>query len=149
MQFQSQGHDICVPAENSVLGWWMGASPSDHSPEAGLAESLRFVRRPLFLVNHNGTLIAKTNGSALLGGEKPETGALPLMGYATPCPPENLGDTEFCRELSLCYPYLGGSMAKGISSVAMVEELGQAGMLGFFGAAGLPFSDVEAACSAW
>jgi PfaD family protein len=36
-------------------------------------------------------------------------------------------------------------MAKGISSVAMVEELGKAGMLGFFGAAGLPFAEVEAA----
>jgi PfaD family protein len=36
-------------------------------------------------------------------------------------------------------------MAKGISSVAMAEELGRAGMLGFFGAAGLPFAAVEAA----
>jgi PfaD family protein len=36
-------------------------------------------------------------------------------------------------------------MAKGISSVAMVMELGRAGMVGFFGAAGLPFSAVEAA----
>jgi len=36
-------------------------------------------------------------------------------------------------------------MAKGISSAAMVEALGQAGMLGFFGAAGLAFSEVEAA----
>ena len=31
-------------------------------------------------------------------------------------------------------------MAKGISSAAMAEELGRAGMLGFFGAAGLPLS---------
>ena len=36
-------------------------------------------------------------------------------------------------------------MAKGISSVAMVEELGRSGMLGFFGAAGLPISTVETA----
>ena len=36
-------------------------------------------------------------------------------------------------------------MAKGISSIAMVEELGKAGMLGFFGAAGLPLAEVEAA----
>ena len=36
-------------------------------------------------------------------------------------------------------------MAKGISSIAMVEELGKAGMLGFFGAAGLPFATVETA----
>jgi len=56
-----------------------------------------------------------------------------------------LGDRDFCVDLGLRYPYLGGSMAKGISSVAMVEELGRAGMLGFFGAAGLPFATVEAA----
>ena len=36
-------------------------------------------------------------------------------------------------------------MAKGISSVKMSEELGHAGMLGFFGAAGLPLHEVEAA----
>ncbi len=58
---------------------------------------------------------------------------------------EQLGDPAFCADLGLRYPYLGGSMAKGISSAAMVEELGRAGMLGFFGAAGLPFSTVEAA----
>lgn len=58
---------------------------------------------------------------------------------------EKLGDPGFCSDLGLRFPYLGGSMAKGISSVAMVEELGRAGMLGFFGAAGLPFSAVESA----
>lgn len=59
--------------------------------------------------------------------------------------PDRLGDQEFCREIGINYPYLGGSMAKGISSVAMAEELGRSGMLGFFGAAGLRFSAVEAA----
>ncbi|MEI6703864.1 MAG: PfaD family polyunsaturated fatty acid/polyketide biosynthesis protein [Deltaproteobacteria bacterium] len=59
--------------------------------------------------------------------------------------PEQLGDQDFCREIGIRYPYLGGSMAKGISSVAMAVELGRAGMLGFFGAAGLPFATVEAA----
>jgi trans-AT polyketide synthase/acyltransferase/oxidoreductase domain-containing protein len=56
-----------------------------------------------------------------------------------------LGDQDFCSDLGLRYPYLGGSMAKGISSIAMVEELGKAGMLGFFGSAGLTFATVEAA----
>jgi PfaD family protein len=63
------------------------------------------------------------------------------MGLKDIC--ERMGDRVFCSDLGLRYPYLGGSMAKGISSVAMVEELGRAGMLGFFGAAGLPFSSVE------
>ncbi len=62
-----------------------------------------------------------------------------------PLPPEQLGDQQFCREIGIRYPYIGGSMAKGISSVAMAEELGKAGMLGFFGAAGLPYQTVEAA----
>ncbi len=57
--------------------------------------------------------------------------------------PENLGDSVFCRELGIKYPYLGGSMAKGISSVSLTIELGKAGMLGFFGAAGLPIEKVE------
>ena len=59
--------------------------------------------------------------------------------------PEQLGDTGFCQELGIRYPYLGGSMAKGISSVPLAIELGKAGMLGFSGAAGLPLAAVEAA----
>lgn len=59
--------------------------------------------------------------------------------------PEQLGDTGFCQELGIRYPYLGGSMAKGISSVPLAIALGKAGMLGFFGAAGLPLAAVEAA----
>ena len=70
---------------------------------------------------------------------------LPLAVYVPPLLPEQLGDQAFCREIGIRYPYLGGSMAKGISSVAMAEELGRAGMLGFFGAAGLPFAAVDAA----
>ena len=56
-----------------------------------------------------------------------------------------LGNRHFCRDLGISHPYLGGSMAKGISSVTMAEELGRNGMLGFFGAAGLPYAVVEQA----
>jgi len=69
----------------------------------------------------------------------------PHTVFVPPLLPGQLGDREFCRDIGIRYPYLGGSMAKGISSVAMVEALGQAGMLGFFGAAGLALSEVEAA----
>ena len=90
-------------------------------------------------------MAAESDGVGLLGLKKPEAGGFPLTGYAPPCPPEHLGDAGFCADLGLRYPYVGGSMAKGISSAAMVEELGREGMLGFFGAAGLPFAEVEAA----
>lgn len=62
---------------------------------------------------------------------------------APPCLPENLGDPGFCADHGIRYPYIGGSMAKGISSIEMVVELGKGGMLGFFGAAGLPLHEVE------
>lgn len=71
-----------------------------------------------------------------------------LTGFTEPTDrilPENLGDPHFCREYGIRYPYLGGSMAKGISSVQLAIALGRAGMLGFFGAAGLPPEVVETA----
>ncbi|MBW1798297.1 MAG: PfaD family polyunsaturated fatty acid/polyketide biosynthesis protein [Deltaproteobacteria bacterium] len=45
----------------------------------------------------------------------------------------------------MLYPYVAGSMANGISSCDMVEAMGQNGMLGFFGSAGLPIESVESA----
>lgn len=59
--------------------------------------------------------------------------------------PENLGDAGFCADHGLRYPYVAGAMANGIASVRLVEAMGKAGMLGFFGAAGLSLERVEAA----
>ncbi len=59
--------------------------------------------------------------------------------------PENLGDGSFRADLGIRYPYLAGSMANGISSCDLVEAMGRAGMLGFFGAAGLTPAEVESA----
>ena len=64
-------------------------------------------------------------------------------GIATPSifvpvfPLENLGDANFRADHGLRYAYLAGAMANGIASVEVVEAMARAGMLGFFGAAGL------------
>jgi len=68
----------------------------------------------------------------------------PLTGLALPLPLECCGDVGFCATHGVRYPMVGGSMAKGISSAAMVIELGRHGMLGFFGSAGLPLETVDA-----
>ena len=128
---------------NEHPGSW---SPADDASDRGLTlqEALRRVREPLYLVQRDGKLAPELGGSALFGA----TGSgLPIAGYAPPCRPEDLGDGGFCRDFGLRYPYLGGSMAKGISSAAIAEELGRAGMLGFFGAAGLPIRQVEETAS--
>jgi PfaD family protein len=48
-------------------------------------------------------------------------------------------------EHGLRYPYLTGAMANGIGSTDIVEVMARAGMLGFFGAAGLGLDRVEQA----
>jgi PfaD family protein len=133
-----------LTAKTPYPGWWRPAGNTSRMCETTLAESLRRLRLPLYMVEQNGVVVPETGGVACFGAEHGE-GDLALLGYAPPCLPEQLGNPEFCAELGIRYPYLGGSMAKGISSAAMVEELGRAGMLGFFGAAGLPLSEVEAA----
>ena len=129
---------------NPGLGSWRAATDAPTDNKKTLKEALRFVRQPLYLVDNDGVMVPELGGFGLLGAPSGE--GLSLAGFAPPCLPENLGDPSFCRELGIRFPYLGGSMAKGISSAAIAEELGRAGMLGFFGAAGLPLAQVEATC---
>jgi len=130
------------PAMHGCHGWWRSAEHHDSQPEKSVKESLRQIHHPLYLVDRNGTVVPETGGLAFFGANRGEGD--PLLAYAPPCLPHRMGDTSWCAELGIRFPYVGGSMAKGISSAEMVEELGREGMLGFFGAAGLPFAQVEA-----
>jgi len=78
-----------------------------------------------------------------MGAQAPDLDALPIAGYAPAISPESLGSASFREDHGLKYAYIAGAMAKGISSAEMVEEMGRAGMLGFFGAAGLDPATVE------
>ncbi|MEQ9319597.1 MAG: PfaD family polyunsaturated fatty acid/polyketide biosynthesis protein [Polyangiaceae bacterium] len=59
--------------------------------------------------------------------------------------PEWLGERRFCDTHRLRFPYVAGAMANGIATVELVQEMATAGMLGFFGAAGLSPAAVEEA----
>lgn len=107
-----------------------------------LIAGLRRINRPLYLLmQDSGIRVMTGTAGTLLESAEGQV----FNGMALPCAPEKLGDAKFCRDHAIRYPYVGGSMAKGISSVAMVEALAQSGMLGFFGAAGLLVEEVEAA----
>jgi len=70
---------------------------------------------------------------------------MPLLGFASPLTPWQLGDASFKKDLGLKYPYIVGAMANGITSVEMVAAAGRAGMVGFFGAGGLSLDQISAA----
>ena len=129
-----------------LTGWW---TPGSRPPETGdraVADALARVTHPLVLLQVDNR-IAVGRGGTLTLGEQPPAGpqVLPLCGYAPPLHPEHLGDPGFKHRHRLRYAYVAGAMANGITSVAMVTETGRAGMLGFFGAAGLLPDEIDIA----
>jgi PfaD family protein len=127
--------------------WRQNGAPPQFGA-AAFSTALRAVDRPLFVVGGNGESAVAHNGTAHLGDPPPDgAGAQdrPLLGYAPPLHPRDMGDAGFTRAFGLRYPYVAGAMANGITSVEMVVAMGRAGMIGFFGAAGMAPADVEAA----
>ncbi|HVJ82641.1 MAG TPA: 2-nitropropane dioxygenase, partial [Planctomycetia bacterium] len=102
-----------------------------------LREYVEDLARPVF-VRGEGT-------QARLSDEGPAGG---FDAYCPPLPLQALGDRSFAADLGIEFPYASGAMANGIGSVEIVETLGRAGMLGFFGAAGLSHERVAGAIDA-
>ncbi|MBU1172713.1 MAG: PfaD family polyunsaturated fatty acid/polyketide biosynthesis protein [Proteobacteria bacterium] len=68
-----------------------------------------------------------------------------VMATLPPLYPEWLGDRSFLEIHSVRFPYVAGAMYRGLTSSSMVSAMAHAGMLGFFGSAGLSPSEVEKA----
>ncbi|HVY60254.1 MAG TPA: PfaD family polyunsaturated fatty acid/polyketide biosynthesis protein [Planctomycetota bacterium] len=100
-----------------------------------LVRRLRRLGEPLHIRREDGALALAPPGAALEPGD----------AFAPACRPEDLGDPTFRADHGLRYAYTAGAMASGIGSAEIAEALGQAGMLAFFGSAGLPLAQVEAA----
>ena len=133
---------------SSINGWWL--PPQGLVPEDGryaLEAGLRHVHKPLYIVDKNGALAVSHNGQAVLqpvaGEAQAPAGSYPLRAYAPPLPPAGLGSRHFRERYGLRYAYVMGAMANGITSVEMVVAAGRAGMIAFFGAAGLPLNGIE------
>jgi PfaD family protein len=107
--------------------------------EDAVLDAIRALGRPLRLrESHGRYAVLPADGADL-----PAPGS--RWAFAPPCRPEHLGDPTFCADHRLRYPYLAGAMANGIGSVEIVEAMARAGLLAFFGAAGLPLHAIEAA----
>lgn len=130
----------------STYGWWtQGDTEAEHGDHAVRSALLR-VTEPIHLLNLDGQLAIGRGGTVTIGKKIPSPPeGFPLLAYAPPLPPENLGDPQFKKTYDLRYAYIAGAMANGITSVEMVENAGRAGMVGFFGAAGLSLDQIEAA----
>ena len=135
------------PDREGVLGWW--TPDGVRLPETGedaVARAVHHVAAPIRLVDVDGQLGVARGGTATLDtGTAPTAGSRQLVGYAPAFRPDQLGDRAFCDTHGLVYPYIAGAMANGVGSEALVEAMARAGMVGFFGAAGLSLDRIEAA----
>lgn len=132
--------------DNPALGWWQpkGAQPSKGT--LSLQKALFTLRHPVYLLKLDNEIAVSHEGTMTLGSEvPPDREALPLIGFAPPLRPDNLGDPNFTSFYGLRYAYVIGAMANGISSVKMVEAAGQNGLLAFFGAGGLSLAQIDIA----
>jgi len=121
--------------DGNLQGWWLPAQKQPESDSRAFQKALHRVTRPLYIVNLDGRTAVAQDGTATLGSVKPPgSGGFPLLGYAPVLHPRHLGDPAFKKDYNLRYAYIAGAMANGITSVEMVEEIGRAGMVGFFGA---------------
>jgi len=129
-----------------ITGWWI---PEDSEPETGeqaIRSTILKVTQPVYLLNLNGRPGIGSGGTITVGSNAPaQSPAFPIHAYAPPLFPENLGDQQFKDRYNLRYAYIVGAMANGITSVNMVEKAGSAGLVGFFGAAGLALDQIELA----
>jgi PfaD family protein len=121
--------------------------PTTHEHDLTLERALGRVRDPFLVVARAGgyELTEADSDAGDWPGSVPVSGPGRVAGYLPACRPECLGDPSFCADHGLRYPYMSGAMAHGIGSVEIAEVMGRAGMLGVFGAAGLPLPAVEAA----
>jgi PfaD family protein len=97
-------------------------------------------------IESDGAPSMPLNGHAPASILDPQSSILiPKFAYVPAFPLENLGDASFRADHGLRYAYVSGAMANGIGSTDVVEAMARAGMLGFFGAAGLSLKVIEPA----
>jgi PfaD family protein len=132
-----------VDAQHAPIGWWTPeTNPPTTDPNA-IRDAVHDTARPLiFVASPDGPALAE-GGTATLGNDPPIGDASPITAVIPAVRPEQLGDPTFRADHRLRFAYLAGAMANGIGSVEIVTAMSRAGMLGFFGAAGLSIQRIE------
>ncbi len=123
-----------------TLGW-RGTLDTVSFEENAVREALLALDEAVYVVRADGKVGLTRSGDVTMSAAD----EYPLLAVLPPLPIEQLGDPGFKACYGTRYTYYGGAMASAIASVQMVVAMGKAGLLGSFGAAGLPPARLEAA----
>ncbi len=134
-----------------MLGAWSGHASDALTGEDALHDAIADIRRPVYVLGRGTDQAVPRRAVACRGVARFGTDVRlhdddrAIVGHAAPLRLDSLGDPEFLAAHGLKLACVAGAMANGIASVELVEAMSRAGMLGIFGAAGLPLRTVEAA----
>lgn len=134
-----------ITTELNMLTRWSRSGSSAGGVAKSLAVQLGKLEEGFWVLERNGHF-SLTPGSLIQpGGPSFEDASNRCAGFLPPLPLTHLGEPSFRADHQLRYAYVAGAMANGIASAELVEAVARAGMLGFFGAAGLDLPRIEAA----
>jgi len=126
-----------------IGAWWCAPSVGEGTILTA-REALQSLGEMVYVVVRHREVMFGVGGSATLGTVSQSEG-YPLLAVLPPCTMSSLGETEFRRAHGVKYALYAGAMANGIASEEVVEAMSRAGMLGFFGSAGLSPERIEQA----
>jgi PfaD family protein len=130
----------------STMCVWCPGSSAPAFEADGIAEVVHEVRDAVHVVREGEAgRVGAARGGELRPPVKPNgQGTRPFLHLGTlpPVYPEWLGDRSFGEVHGTRFAYVAGEMANGIATAEMVIAAGEAGMLGFFGAAGLGLREI-------
>ena len=123
--------------ELSPIGAWKAGAAEPAFDARGILHGAPRVREAVHLVREAGD---GRVGLAFGGQTQAKANGVPtwpLLATLPPLWPEWLGDRSFAEVHGVRFPYVAGAMANGIATAELVVAMAKAGMLAFFGAAGL------------
>ncbi|MBF2068476.1 PfaD family polyunsaturated fatty acid/polyketide biosynthesis protein [Fischerella thermalis] len=123
---------------------WKGSLDCVAFEASRIKEKLLSLDQPCYIVRVDGK-IGVTNHGYLSPLDNGKTGQIELLMVIPPIRLQQLGDPNFLNFHGTRYAYTTGAMAGGIASEEMIIALGKEGILGSFGAGGLPLNRLEIA----
>jgi trans-AT polyketide synthase/acyltransferase/oxidoreductase domain-containing protein len=123
---------------------WVVPSSAPRAGRAALLDALQRLDTPFAVVaGPQGPAVA--HGRVAIGDPTAPVGAFPLLAWVPALTPDRLGDPGFRAAYGVRVNYVAGEMANGIGAAEIVIAMAKAGMIGFFGAAGLSTERIAAA----
>jgi trans-AT polyketide synthase, acyltransferase and oxidoreductase domains len=122
---------------------WQGPLNSIAFDEKDIKAKLLNLEQPCYVLKEQGQIGITNEGELEESNEN--MAEVETLTAVPPLLPQQLGSSHFLERHGVKYAYTSGAMASGIASEDLVIALGQAKMLGSFGAGGLVPSRIEEA----